>query len=63
MIARNEPEIREHLVADIKHQIAAGTYETPEKLEAAIDAFLDAHDAAESKLDNDASEGGPSRPR
>jgi anti-sigma-28 factor FlgM len=32
---------RQARVAEIRRQIAAGTYETPEKLEQAIEAFLD----------------------
>lgn len=32
---------RQAKVAKIRRQIAAGTYETPDKLERAIDAFLD----------------------
>ena len=35
---------REERIAEIKKQIAAGTYETPEKLEQALEAFLQAHD-------------------
>ncbi|MEM6978103.1 MAG: flagellar biosynthesis anti-sigma factor FlgM [Planctomycetota bacterium] len=34
-------EIRVDRVADIRRQIADGTYETPEKLDAALDRFLD----------------------
>lgn len=34
-------EVRSDLVARIRNEIAAGTYETPEKLEAALDRFLD----------------------
>jgi anti-sigma-28 factor FlgM len=37
----NKPEDREARLAEIRRQIAAGTYETPARLEAAIDAFLD----------------------
>jgi len=33
-------EIRSDLVARVRSEIAAGTYETPEKLEAALDGFL-----------------------
>lgn len=35
------PDIRHDRVAAIKAQIAAGTYETGDKLEAALDALLD----------------------
>jgi negative regulator of flagellin synthesis FlgM len=34
------PEIRQDLVSDIRRQIAEGHYETPERLEAAIDELL-----------------------
>ena len=34
-------EIRIDRVADIRRQIADGSYETPEKLDAALDRFLD----------------------
>lgn len=33
-------EIRADLVARVKNEIAQGTYETPEKLDAALDNFL-----------------------
>ena len=32
---------REVKIAEIKRQIAAGTYDSPERLEKAVDAFLD----------------------
>lgn len=35
------PEIRHERVAEIRSQIAAGVYETPEKLEIALDRLLD----------------------
>lgn len=34
------PDIRFELVASVKQQIQSGTYETPEKLDAAIDGLL-----------------------
>lgn len=34
-------DIRVDRVADIRRQIASGTYDTPEKLDAAMDKFLD----------------------
>jgi negative regulator of flagellin synthesis FlgM len=34
-------EIRIDRVADIRRQIADGSYETPEKIDAALDKFLD----------------------
>jgi hypothetical protein len=36
-----EPPFRAGLVEEIRRQIAAGTYETPEKWEAALDRLLD----------------------
>jgi negative regulator of flagellin synthesis FlgM len=35
------PEIRQDLVQNLRTQIAAGIYETPERLDAAIDQLLD----------------------
>jgi len=35
------PEIRHEKVAEIRRQIDAGTYETPEKLDMALDRLLD----------------------
>jgi negative regulator of flagellin synthesis FlgM len=35
------PEIRHERVDEIRRQIAAGSYETPEKLELALDRMLD----------------------
>jgi negative regulator of flagellin synthesis FlgM len=34
-------EARHELIANIRHQIAAGTYETPEKLDVAVNRLLD----------------------
>lgn len=34
-------DVRQELVRDIRAQIAAGTYETPAKLDAAVDRLLD----------------------
>lgn len=39
--ARDLPEIREDRVAQIRAQIEAGTYETPEKLDIALSRLLD----------------------
>ena len=36
-----EPPFRADLVEEIRRQIAAGTYDTPEKWEAALDGLLD----------------------
>jgi len=35
------PEIRHEKVAEIRREIASGSYETPEKLDRALDRFLD----------------------
>lgn len=35
------PEIRHERVEEVRRQIAAGTYETPEKLDVALDRLLD----------------------
>lgn len=37
----NEPEVREDLVARVRQEIQKGTYDTPEKLEAALDRLAD----------------------
>ena len=39
--ARDLPEIREERVAQIRAQIQAGTYETADKLDRALDRLLD----------------------
>jgi negative regulator of flagellin synthesis FlgM len=39
--ARELPEIREDRVAAIRDQIKSGTYETPEKLDMALNRLLD----------------------
>ena len=39
--AHEKGEIRADLVARVRSEIAAGTYETPEKLDAALDHLLD----------------------
>lgn len=38
---RELPEIRQDLVDRIKAQIEEGTYDTPDKIDGAIDAFLE----------------------
>ncbi|MEM6459853.1 MAG: flagellar biosynthesis anti-sigma factor FlgM [Planctomycetota bacterium] len=38
-LVKGLPEIREGLVAQVRAQIAAGTYETPEKIDATVDAL------------------------
>ena len=40
-MAHSLPDIRADRVADIRAQIAAGSYETDEKLDAALDRLLD----------------------
>lgn len=39
--AQESGEIRADLVARVRNEIAQGTYETPEKLDAALDRLLD----------------------
>ena len=39
--ARSTPDIRQDLVARIRSEIAAGKYETEEKISGAVDALLD----------------------
>lgn len=39
--ARELPGIRQERIANIRQQIAAGTYETPEKLEVSVARLLD----------------------
>lgn len=39
--ASESGEVRSDLVARVRNEIAAGTYETPEKLDAALDRLLD----------------------
>ena len=41
MVRSDTNAAREMRIAEIKRQIAVGVYETPEKLEHAIEAFLD----------------------
>ena len=40
-VDRGDPDLRSDLVERIRREIAAGTYETPEKWEVALDRFLD----------------------
>jgi negative regulator of flagellin synthesis FlgM len=40
-LANQVPDIRQDRVNAIRQQIAAGTYETPEKLDVALNRFLD----------------------
>jgi negative regulator of flagellin synthesis FlgM len=39
--ARELPDVRQDLVNRIRSQIAAGTYETPDKMSVALDRLLD----------------------
>ena len=41
VVDASESTRREAKIADLKRQIERRTYETPEKMEAALDAFLD----------------------
>lgn len=49
MTGFSEPDAsqREQRVAEIRRQIAAGAYETPEKLELAVEILLDRLNSAE----------------
>ncbi|MEM9883600.1 MAG: flagellar biosynthesis anti-sigma factor FlgM [Planctomycetota bacterium] len=38
-LVKGLPEVREGLVAQVRAQIEAGTYETPEKIDAAVEAL------------------------
>ena len=40
-------------LAEIRRQIAAGTYETPERLSAAVDALLEDLEGRETSADKD----------
>ncbi|MEN6665637.1 MAG: flagellar biosynthesis anti-sigma factor FlgM [Phycisphaerae bacterium] len=40
MKIRDVPEVRTELIARVKEEIAAGTYETPEKIDAAIEKLM-----------------------
>jgi negative regulator of flagellin synthesis FlgM len=40
-MANQAPDIRQDKVNSIRAQIAAGTYETPDKLDTALNRFLD----------------------
>jgi hypothetical protein len=42
----NDPTIRYELVARVRREIAAGTYDTPEKFNAALARMLERHDQA-----------------
>ncbi|MCE5279883.1 MAG: flagellar biosynthesis anti-sigma factor FlgM [Planctomycetaceae bacterium] len=40
MKIREVPEVRTELIARVKEEIAAGTYETPERIDAAVERLL-----------------------
>jgi len=44
--ARGGGEVRHDLVARVRREIAAGTYDTPEKMEAALERLIARHDLA-----------------
>jgi len=46
MVKTNATAARAMKIAEIKRQIAAGVYETAEKIDHALDAFLDSKDAS-----------------
>jgi hypothetical protein len=64
---RDLPEDRRALVARLRREIADGTYETNERLEGAVEAFLESGDSNfASPGDNqicDEPRGKPARPR
>jgi hypothetical protein len=37
----SDPDVRQDLVTRVRQEIQAGTYDTPEKLEAALDRLAD----------------------
>ena len=41
IVAAEDGDVRSELVAQIRSEIAAGTYETPEKLDLALERLLD----------------------
>ncbi len=62
MVDASEAAAREAKIADLKRQIAAGSYETPEKIEAALGAFLDDYERGEVRPGEDR-ESTPGRPK
>ncbi len=62
MVDASEAAAREAKIADLKRQIAAGGYETPEKIEAALDAFLDDYERGQVRPGEDR-EPKPGRPK
>jgi hypothetical protein len=59
MVARNETAARQDRLAAIKRSIAQGTYETPQKLDQAVEAFVKSQD----ELNAEHRSGGPQLPR
>lgn len=67
----NEPTVntdehsyeRTERIAEIRRQIAAGTYDTPERMEAALEGFLDSDDARDISPRSSVPLRGPHRPR
>ena len=55
----SDHQSRDARLAEIRQQLAEGTYETPEKLEAAVDVILDRYE--QDDLTSDAS--APKHPR
>lgn len=41
LVSTNDPNVRWELVKQIRREIAAGRYETPEKLDCALDRLLE----------------------
>lgn len=54
---------RTERIAEIRRQIAAGTYDTPERMEAALEGFLDSDDARFTPVRTAPPLRGPHRPR
>ena len=62
MVSQPEQENRLTRIARIKWRIASGTYETPEKIESALDSFLDDYELGEIRPGEDRSPP-PNRPK
>lgn len=54
---------RTERIAEIRRQIAAGTYDTDERMEAALEGFLDSDDARFAPVRTSPPLRGPHRPR
>ena len=54
---------RTERIAEIRRQIAEGTYDTPQRLEAAVEGFLASDDARDEAVRRSPPLRGPHRPR